>query len=154
MFHSGGTYRARRRCPIHDLQYPHWASPITQGVPRTKVESAARDGVGVQTCYRRVCHCTAGHWDSGNPALTISRRRCRTMSYTSSDISRFPAMLLSPILSASGKAGRLEVFCLELRSPLGTIHSVRTMAHTFAAHGSSVMCPLQRYPSGCRRQPR
>jgi hypothetical protein len=60
------------------------------------------------------------------------------MPYTSSDISRFPAMLLFPILSESGKAGRLEVFRLELRSPLGTIRSVRTMAHGSPAHSSPV----------------
>jgi hypothetical protein len=130
MFRSRGTYRARRRCPIYDLQYPHWASPITQGIPRTKVESVARDGVGIQTCYRRGCRSTAGHEGSGNPALTLSRRRCRTMPYTSSAISRFPIMLLFPILSESGKMSRLEVICLELRPPLVAIHSVRTMAHT------------------------
>ena len=64
------------------------------------------------------------------------------MPYTSSDISRFPAMLLFPILSEAGKAGRLEVICLELRSSLGTIRSVRTMAHAFDAHGSSVISLL------------
>jgi hypothetical protein len=53
------------------------------------------------------------------------------MPYTSSDLSRFPIMLLFPILSASGKLGRLEVICLELRPPLEAIHSVRTMAHRF-----------------------
>ncbi len=52
---------ARRRCPTHALQCPHWASPITQGVPRAKVEPVARDGVGIQTWYRRVCRCTASH---------------------------------------------------------------------------------------------
>ena len=51
---------------------------------------------GIQTCYRRVCGSTTGHWGLGNPALTLSRRRCRTMPYTSSDISRFPTMLLFP----------------------------------------------------------
>jgi hypothetical protein len=126
---------ARRRCPTHDLQYPHWASPITQGIPRAKVALVARDGVGVQTCYRRVCRCTAGHWDSDNPALTLSCRRCGTMPYTSSGISRFPIMLLFPSLSASGKMGRLEVSCLELRPPPGAILSVRTMAHTFMVYG-------------------
>ena len=55
MFHSGGTYRARRRCPMHDLEYPHWASPIVQDVPRAKPVPVAHNGVGVQTCYRRVC---------------------------------------------------------------------------------------------------
>jgi hypothetical protein len=40
-------------------------------------------------------------------------------------------MLLSPILSESGKTGRLEVIRLELRPPPGAIHSVRTMAHRF-----------------------
>jgi hypothetical protein len=129
---------ARRRCPTHALQCPHRASPITQGVPRAKVEPVARDGVGVQTCFRRVCRCTAGHWGLGNPALTLSHRRCRTMSYTSSGISRFPIMLLFPILSASGKMGRLKVICLELRPPLVAIHSVRDTAHCFQALRSSV----------------
>lgn len=81
---------------------------------------------------------TTGHWDSGNPAFTISRRRCGTMPYTSSDISRFPVMLLFPILSDSGKTGRLRVICLELWPPPGAIHSVRTMAHSF---------PSLRFPS-------
>jgi hypothetical protein len=59
------------------------------------------------------------------------------MPYTSSDISRFPIMLLFPILSESGKMGRLEVICLELRPPLEAIHSVRTMAHRHRVRGSS-----------------
>jgi hypothetical protein len=134
---------ARRRCPTHALQYPHGASPITQGIPRAKVELVARDGVGVQTCYRRVCRCTAGHWDADNPALTVSRRRCGTMPYTSSGIARFPSMLLFPSLSASGKMGRLEVICLELRPPPGAILSVRTMAHTFMVYGLAPAVPLR-----------
>jgi len=48
-------------------------------------------------------------------------------------------MLLFPILSESGKAGRLEVFCLELRPPLVAIHSVRTMAHSFPGYGSPLL---------------
>lgn len=46
---------AQLRCPIHDLEYPHWVSPIVQGVPRAKLVPVAHDGAGVQTCYRRVC---------------------------------------------------------------------------------------------------
>ena len=128
---------ARRRCPTHDLQCPHWASPITQGVPRAKVEPVARDGVGVQTCYRRVCRYTAGHWGLDNAALTISCRRCRAVPYTSSDTPRFPTMLLSPRPFGSRLGGRLRVICLELWPPPGAIYSVRYMAHTFMAHGST-----------------
>ena len=96
MFRTGGTCQAQRRCPMHALKCAHCASSIVQGVPRANLHPMAHDGVGVQTCYRRVWCSTTGHWGSGNPALTVSRRRCRTMPYTSSDISRFPTMLLSP----------------------------------------------------------
>jgi hypothetical protein len=142
MFRHGGTCRARRRCPIHALECPRWASSITQGVPRAKVELVARDGVGMQTCYRRVCHCTTGHWGSGNAALTLSRRRCRAVPYMSSDTPRFPTMRLSPRPFGSRSGGRLEVIRLELRPPLEAIHSVRDTAQSFMAHGSSVMRPL------------
>jgi len=64
---------------------------------------------GVQTCYRRVCSSTPGHWGLGNPALTLSRRRCRTIPYTSSDISCFPTMLLFPRPFGSRWGGRLRV---------------------------------------------
>jgi hypothetical protein len=65
------------------------------------------------------------------------------MPHTSSDISRFPVMLLSPILSESGETGRLEVIRLELRPPPGAIHSVRTMAHRFLSRGSPATTPKQ-----------
>jgi hypothetical protein len=58
-----GNVLARRRCPIHDLECPRWASPIVQGVPRAKLGPVAHDGVGVQTCYRRVC--SFHHWSLG-----------------------------------------------------------------------------------------
>jgi hypothetical protein len=103
---------------------------------------------GLQTCYRRVCGSTAGHWGSGNPALTILRRRCGTMPYTSSDISRFPTRLLSPRPFGSRLGGRLGVICLELRPPLEAIRSVRDTAHTFTARGSSVMRPLSWVSNG------
>jgi len=91
---------------------------------------------GVQTCYQRVCSSTTGHWGVGNAALTLSRRRCRTMPYTSSDISCFPTMLLFPRPFGSRLGGRLGVICLELRPPLVAIRSVRDTAHAFTAHGS------------------
>jgi hypothetical protein len=50
----------------------------------------------------------------------------------------FPSGSCSLSFSESGKTGRLEVCCLGLRSPLGTILSVRTTAHTFASSGSPV----------------
>ena len=85
---------ARRRCPIHALECVRYTSSIAQGVPRAKSVPVAHDGVGGQTWYRRVCASTTGHWDSGNPALTLSRRRCRAVPYTSSDTPRFPTTLL------------------------------------------------------------
>ena len=50
-------------------------------------------------CRRVTDECatsTAGHWDSGNQALTLLLRRCRAIIYTSSIILRFTYMLLSP----------------------------------------------------------
>jgi hypothetical protein len=93
---------------------------------------------GIQTCYRRVCGSTTGHWGLGNPALTLSRRRCRTMPYTSSDISCFPTMLLFPRPFGSRLGGRLGVICLELRPPLVAIRSVRDTAHSFPSSSSSL----------------
>ena len=97
---------------------------------------------GIQTCYQRVCSSTTGHWGLGNAALTLSRRRCRTMPYTSSDLSCFPTMLLFPRPFGFRLGGRLGVICLELRPPQEAIRSVRDMAHSFPAHGSSVTEPL------------
>jgi len=52
---------ARRRLPTHALECVRYASSIEQGVPSAKVEPMALDGVGLQTCYRRVCGSTTGH---------------------------------------------------------------------------------------------
>src|SRR5712691_1650048 len=140
MFRHGGTCRARRRCPIHALACVRYASSIAQGVPRAKGVPAARDGVGCQTWSRRVCASTTGHWGSGNAALTLSRRRCRAVPYTSSDTPRFPTMRLSPRPFGSRSGGRLGVICPELRPPLVAIPSVRDTAHPFSAHGFPPLC--------------
>jgi hypothetical protein len=138
MFRHGGTARARRRCPMQVLQGAHCASPIGHGVAWKTVDARPTDSVGGQPGSRRVCGATAGHWGLGNPALTVSRRRCGTMPYTSSSIARFPPMRLSPRPFGSREGGRLGVICLALRPPQEAIRSVRTMAHPFAASGSSL----------------
>src|SRR5438270_3803853 len=94
-------------------------------------------GVGVQACYRRTCRSAAGHWGSGSLALAVSPRRCGAAPYTLSGAPRFTYMLLSPPPFGFGLAVRLGVICPELRPTLLAILSVRTTAHTFAAHGSS-----------------
>ena len=147
MFRHGGTCRARRRCPIHALACVRYASSIAQGFPRAKGVPAARDGVGCQTWSRRVCASTTGHWGSGNAALTLSRRRCRAVPYTSSDTPRFPTMLSSPRPFGSRLGGRLEVIRLELRPPLEAIHSVRDTAQPFSAYGSPSLIVFQRRTS-------
>ena len=81
---------------------------------------------------------TTGHWGSGNPAFTISRRRCGAASYMSSDTLRFTDMLLSPRPFGFRLVVHLEVICLELRPPPGAIHSMRDTAHTFEVSGSPV----------------
>src|SRR4029434_9329316 len=96
----------------------------------------APNGVGIQMCYRRVCHSTAGDWGSNNPVLALSLRRCRTTAYTSSTVPRFPTMLLSPRPFRSRSGGRLGVIDPELRPPQVAIPSVRDTAHTFASYGS------------------
>jgi hypothetical protein len=125
----------RRRLPIHPLQCPRWASAIAQGVPWAKVEPMARDGVGLPMCYRRVCGSTPGDWDSHNPVLALSLRRCRTTAYTSSAAPRFTNMLLSPRPFGSRLVVRLGVMSPELRPPLVAIPSVRDTAHAFTALG-------------------
>jgi hypothetical protein len=133
VFRHSRTSRERRRRPIHPLQYPRWASAIAQGVPSAKVEPMARDGVGVQMCYRRVCGSTPGDWDSDNAVFAISLRRCRTTAYTSSAVPRFTNMLLSPRPFGSRSVVRLGVMNPELRPPLVAIPSVRDTAHAFTA---------------------
>src|SRR5215475_13233069 len=96
----------------------------------------AHDGVGLQMCYRRVCGSTPGDWDSNNPVLALSLRRCRTTAYTSSAVPRFTNMLLSPRPCGSRSVVRLGVMNPELRPPLVAIPSVRDTAHTFASYGS------------------
>ena len=86
----------RRRLPTHTLSWAHCPSSIRQGVPRARLVRVVPDGVGVQTCYRRVCLSTTGYWGSSNPALALSLRRCKAASYTSSDDSCFANMLFSP----------------------------------------------------------
>src|SRR6266581_1811816 len=87
-------------------------------------------------CCQRVCGSTPGDWDSHNPVLAVSLRRCRTTAYTSSAVPRFPNMLLSPRPFGSRLVVRLGVIDPELRPPLVAIHSVRDTAHTFASYGS------------------
>ena len=96
----------------------------------------AHDGVGLQMCYRRVCGSTPGDWDSNNPVLAVSLRRCRTTAYTSSAVPRFTNMLLSPRPFGSRSVVRLGVIDPELRPPQVAIPSVRDTAHTFASSGS------------------
>src|SRR5262252_6607397 len=89
-----------------------------------------------QMCCRRVCGSTPGDWDSNNPVLALSLRRCRTTAYTSSAVPRFTNMLLSPRPFGSRSVVRLGVIYPELRPPLVAIPSVRDTAHTFASYGS------------------
>src|SRR6266566_8059896 len=95
----------------------------------------ARDGVGLQMCYRRVCGSTPGDWDSNNPVLALSLRCCRTTAYTSSAVPRFINMLLSPRPFGSRSVVHLGVIHPELRPPLVAIPSVRDTAHAFTAPG-------------------
>jgi len=93
-----------------------------------------------QMCCQRVCGSTPGDWDSNNPVLAVSLRRCRTTAYTSSAVPRFTNMLLSPRPFGSRSVVRLGVIDPELRPPLVAIPSVRDTAHTFAAHGFPPLC--------------
>src|SRR5262252_10907314 len=102
----------------------------------------ALNGVGLQMCYRRVCLSTAGDWGSNNPVLALSLRRCRTTAYTSSAVSRFTHMLLSPRPFGSRSVVRLGVISPELRPPLVAIPSVRDTAHTLTASGSPPLVSL------------
>jgi hypothetical protein len=88
-------------------------------------------------CYRRVCGSTPGDWDSNNPVLAVSLRRCRTTAYTSSAVPRFTNMLLSPRPFGSRSVVRLGVIDPELRPPQVAIPSVRDTAHTFIASGAA-----------------
>ena len=88
-----------------------------------------------QMCCRRVCGCTPGDWGSNNPVLALSLRRCRTTAYTSSAVSRFTNMLLSPRPFGSRSVVRLGVINPELRPPLVAIPSVRDTAHPCSASG-------------------
>src|SRR5262245_8970525 len=105
----------------------------------------AHDGVGLQMCYRRVCGSTPGDWDSNNPVLALSLRRCRTTAYTSSAVPRFINMLLSPRPFGSRSVVRLGVMNPELRPPLVAIPSVRDTAHAFTASGAAPEVLLHAY---------
>jgi len=90
-----------------------------------------------QMCCQRVCGSTPGDWDSNNPVLAVSLRRCRTTAYTSSAVPRFINMLLSPRPFGSRLVVRLGVFDPELRPPPVAIPSVRDTAHAFTASGAA-----------------
>ena len=98
-----------------------------------------------QMCCRRVCGSTPGDWDSNNPVLALSLRRCRTTASTSSAVPRFITMLLSPRPFGARSVVRLGVMNPELRPPLVAIPSVRDTAHTFAAHGAAPEVLLHAY---------
>lgn len=96
-----------------------------------------------QMCCQRVCGSTPGDWDSNNPVLAVSLRRCRTTAYTSSAVPRFINMLLSPRPFGSRLVVRLGVFDPELRPPPVAIPSVRDTAHTFMVYGLAPAVPLR-----------
>jgi hypothetical protein len=85
----------RRRPTIHVLQGPRWPSPIEQELRYKKAECIASNGIGVQSCDRRMCGSTAGHWRLGSLALALSIRRCRSTTYTTSAVPCVPHRLLS-----------------------------------------------------------
>jgi len=113
------------------------------GRTTNKTEFVAPGGVGVQTCYQRVCSSTPGHWDSGNPALALSLRCCRATVHTSSAVLRFTNMLLFPRPFGSRLVVHLGVICPELRPPLVAIHSARDTAHGFPSSGSPTVFVLR-----------
>src|SRR5262249_26816210 len=89
-------------------------------------------------CYRRVCGSTPGDGDSNSAVLALSLRRCRTTAYTSSAVSRFINMLLSPRPFGSRSVVRLGVMSPELRPPLVAIPSVRDTAELCTSYGARV----------------
>ncbi len=44
--------RARCRCPIHPLEWPHWPSPAVRRLRRFTVQAAAHSSIGDQTVFR------------------------------------------------------------------------------------------------------
>ena len=98
--------------------------------------------IGFQTGYRWVCvfhRWTLGFSQSG---LAVLRRRYRATSYPSSVAPRFTTMLLSPRPFGSRLGVHLGVIYPERRSPLVTILSVRTTAHSLPAHGAPPILPI------------
>ena len=97
-FRHRGTSRSNlgsRLIPLNELTVHRPSDRVSSHARGDRVTS---DGVGVQTCYRRVYTSTTGDSDSSNTALTLLLRCRRTMPYMFSDISCFPNMLLSPLL--------------------------------------------------------
>lgn len=80
MFRHLENVLEQRRSPTHTLRWSHSPSVADRRVPRTRSASEVVGVAGVQTCYRRVCACTPGYWDSSNPALTLSLRCCGAVS--------------------------------------------------------------------------
>jgi hypothetical protein len=93
--------------------------------------------------------CAVPPRDSGVQAIQLAPSRAGVAGpYPTGLLTRpaFPPCCCPLLLSDSGRVGRLEVVCLELRPPRVAIHSVRDTAHGFLAHGSSVICPLSWAP--------
>jgi hypothetical protein len=88
---------------------------------------------------RATDECAVPPLDIGVGAIQLSPYRagiagqCYTRLLT---FPAFPSCSCSLPFRESGKMGRLEVICLELRPPRVAIRSVRTTAHTFTAPGS------------------
>jgi len=146
MFRHGGTSESdvgaprisfnaftthRRRDRTYHGQKPHAWLPIAWGI---------------QTGAQRVCGSTTGQWGAGHPTLTLSLRWCRATAYPPAGVPRFTTMRLSPRPFGSRFGVHLAVLCPELRPPSVAIHSVRDTAHSFPAHGSSVVHPLSWAP--------
>ena len=109
MFRHGGTSErdGASSLPCNACR----ASPIVQSVPQAKLEPVAHDGVGFQTCYRRVCGSTTDI--VGAIQLSPYRAGIAGQGYTRLlTFPAFPSCSCSPPFRESAKMGRREVICL------------------------------------------
>ena len=91
---------ARRRCLVRPLAWAHGPPPTRRRV-RGSAVSARYPGGPASAALQRTCPCITGDWGSGSLPFTVSRGPREPRPYTSSDRSRFPTMLLSPLAFAA-----------------------------------------------------
>ena len=97
---SVADVRARRRCPVRPLEWTRCPSSTRRKVP-TSATLTPYPGGPAPDALQGMCARITGAWGSGGLPFPVSRGPREPRPYASSDRSRFPTMLRSPLAFAA-----------------------------------------------------